>query len=64
MAAAVLAHEIAQVGAQTHVCDGRLVISPFLDREALEENESFSINDIFAESLQILCKLGQGKVGL
>jgi hypothetical protein len=40
------------------------VIAPFLDREALEQNESLSINDILAESFQVLCKLGQGEVGL
>jgi hypothetical protein len=50
VAAAVLAHEIAQVGAKAHVCHSRLVIAPFLDREAFEQNESLSINDILSES--------------
>jgi hypothetical protein len=36
VAAAVLADEVAQVGAQTHVCHGRLVVAPSLDGEALE----------------------------
>lgn len=36
MAATVLADEVAEVRTQTHVCHGRLVVTPFLDREALE----------------------------
>jgi hypothetical protein len=64
VASAVLAHEIAQVGTQAHVCDGRLMIAPFLHREALEQNESLSINDILAESFQVLRKLWQGEIGL
>jgi hypothetical protein len=36
MAATVLADEVAEVCTQTHVCHGRLVVAPFLDREALE----------------------------
>jgi hypothetical protein len=36
VATAVLADEVAQVGAQTHVCHGGLVVAPSLDGEALE----------------------------
>jgi hypothetical protein len=40
------------------------VITPFLHGEALEQNESLSINDILAQSLQVLRELGQIEVGL
>lgn len=36
MAAAVLADEVSQVSAKTHVCNGGLVIAPFLYGKALE----------------------------
>lgn len=64
VAAAVLADEVAQVGAQSHVCDARLVIAPFLDGETLEENEALSIDDVLAESFQVLRKLRENEVGL
>lgn len=55
VAPAILAHEVAQICAQTHVCDGRLVIAPFLDGESLEQNKALAINYVFAESLQVFC---------
>lgn len=64
VAATILADEIAQIGTQAHVCDGRLVVTPFLHGEALEQNESLSINDVIAQSPQVLCELGQIEVGL
>lgn len=64
MAAAILAHEVTQVSAQAHVCDGRLVVTPLLDGETLEQNEALAVNNILAESLQVFRQLGQGEVRL
>jgi len=32
----ILADEVSQVGAKTHICDTRLVVSPFLNWESFE----------------------------
>ena len=54
MAAAVLGDEVAQIRAQTHVCHGGLVVAPFLDGEALEEDESFAVEEVLAQGLEVL----------
>lgn len=48
----ILANKVSQVSSQTHVCHSRLVVSPFLDRESLEEDESLSIEKVFAQCMQ------------
>lgn len=55
VATAVLADEVAQIGAETHVGHGGLVVAPFLDGEALEQNEAFSVNEVQAQSLKVVC---------
>jgi hypothetical protein len=52
VAAAVLADEVAEVRAQTHVCNSTLVVTPFLDGEALEEDKALAVNQVFAQCLQ------------
>ena len=49
MSLPVLAHEIPQIGPQTHVRYSRLVISPSLDWEALEKNEAFAVKKLGAD---------------
>lgn len=46
MATAVLADEVSEVSSQAHISDGGLVIAPFLDWKALEENEALAIEDL------------------
>ena len=46
----VLTYGIADVGAQSHVCDRRLVVSPFVDREAFVEDETFTIEEFVAHA--------------
>ena len=36
MSSSILGNEVAQICAQTHVCDSRFVVTPFLHWEALE----------------------------
>lgn len=55
VAAAVLADEVAQVRPQTHVCNSTLVVAPFLDGKALEEDKALAVNQIFAQCLQERC---------
>lgn len=52
MASAVLGDEIAKIGSNTHVCHGRLLISPALDGESLEEDEPFAMEDILAHRFE------------
>lgn len=53
VAAAVLADEVAEVCAETHVCYGGLVVAPFLDGEALEEDEALAIDEVCAQVVQV-----------
>lgn len=53
MAAAVLADEVAQVRAETHVHDCGLVGAPFLHGEAFEEDEAFAVEEVVPEGLQV-----------
>lgn len=46
VAARVLADEVAEVRAQAHVGDGALVVTPFLDGDALEQDEAFAVDKI------------------
>lgn len=64
VAAAVLADEVAQVGTKTHVGHGGLVVTPFLDGEALEQNEAFSVNEVKAQGFKVVCQLGKAEVAL
>jgi hypothetical protein len=52
VAAAVLADEIAQMCAETHVCDGVLKRRPFAGGEALEEDEAFAVQEVLSQVLQ------------
>lgn len=54
MAFAILAHEVAQIGSKTHVRDSGLVISPLFDWEALEEDESFAVDELFPNGVKPL----------
>lgn len=51
--AAVLADEVAEICAETHVCHGGLVIAPFLDGEALEEDKALAVNEVCAQVVQV-----------
>lgn len=52
MAPAVLANKVPEVRAQTHVRDSRLVVSPFLNGEALEEDESLAVEEVGTEFVE------------
>lgn len=52
MSPAVLANKVSQISSQTHVCHGGLVVSPFLDRESLEEDEPLSVEKVFTQRMQ------------
>ena len=49
MPLAVLADKISQIRSQAHVRDCRLVITPFLYRKAFEKDESFAVDELFAD---------------
>lgn len=51
VSAAVLAHKVAQVRAQTHISGGRLLQAPLLDGQVLEEPEALAVDELFAEVL-------------
>jgi hypothetical protein len=53
MATAVLTDEVAEICAETHVCHGGLVVTPFLDGEALEEDEALAVDEVCAQLVQI-----------
>jgi len=59
VAQAVLRDEVAEVGAETHVGDGRLVVAPFLDGEALEEEETLAVEDVVAKGVKEVAQLGE-----
>lgn len=64
VAARVLADEIAEVRAQAHVGDGALVVTPFLDGDALEQDEAFAVDEILAQFAEITAQFGERVVGL
>lgn len=53
MAAAVLADEVAEICTETHICHGGLVVAPFLDGEALEEDEALAVDEVCAQLVQV-----------
>jgi hypothetical protein len=64
VAQAVLRDEVAEVGAEAHVGDGGLVVAPFLDGEALEEEEAFAVEDVVAEGVEEVAQLRQRELCL
>lgn len=52
MASAILGDEIAKIGPNTHVCHGRLLISPALDGKSLKEDETFAMEDALAHRFE------------
>lgn len=64
VAARVLADEIAEVRAQAHVGDGALVVTPFLDGDALEEDKAFAVDEILAQLDEVFAQFGKRVVGL
>lgn len=52
VAATVLRDKVAKVGAEAHVCSGRLVVAPLLYWEALEEDEALAIEKLVPECIQ------------
>lgn len=63
MASAVLRDRVAYVRAQTEVGDGGFVVAPFVDGEALVQDEAFAVEDLVAHRRQAGCHVGQLKVG-
>jgi len=59
-----LGDEVAEVGAETHVGDGGLVVAPFLDREAFEEEETLSVEDIVTKVVEEITQLGKRELCL
>lgn len=64
MAAAVLANEVTKVGSQTHVRYGGLVVAPSPNRQALEQNEALSVDEVVPELRKESGEMWQGEVGL
>lgn len=60
----ILGDEIAQVGTEAHIRHCTLVVSPFLHREAFEENEAFAVEDLLAHGLEEVCHVWEGELGL
>lgn len=52
MAPAILGDEIAKICSDTHICYGRLLISPDLDGKPLKKNEAFAIEEILADRFE------------
>ena len=53
MATAVLTDEVPKICAETHVCHSRLVVAPFLNGEALEEDEALAVDEVCAQIMQV-----------
>ena len=49
---AILAHEVSNISAQTHVRRRTLLKTPLLGRNAFEKIESFAINQVLSQYLQ------------
>lgn len=64
VAVAILRDKVAQVCPETHVSNGALVQTPFVRREALEEDETLSVEEVFSQGQKHLRHDGEGKVGL
>lgn len=64
VAAAVLADEVAQVGAEAHVGHRVLMRAPLGGGEALEQDEALAVEEVFAEGLEDLAEFGQGEIVL
>lgn len=61
---AVLGDKVAQIGAETHVGDGGLVVAPFLDGEALKEDEAFAVEEVLAKDFEVFGEVGEGEIFL
>lgn len=64
MSPAVLRDEVAQICAEAHVGDGRLVRAPALDGEALEEHEAAAVEQGVAHAAEEALERRQREVGL
>lgn len=64
VAPAVLAEEVAQVGAEAHVADRGLVEAPGAGGEALEEDEALSVEEVRSEDGQPFTQVREGEVFL
>lgn len=62
--AGVLADEVAQVCAESHVCSGALVVVPLLDWNPFEEYESLAFNKVVLNVCQNLPELWKNEVAL
>lgn len=54
MPPSVLAHEVAEICAESHVSNCGLFISPILDGEAFEEYEAFFIEELMADGEEVV----------
>ena len=52
MSFSVLADEIAKIGTQPHVCDGRFLITPDFYWEPFEKNKAFTIKELVANRIE------------
>ncbi len=64
MTSTILADEVAQIGSKAHVRDCGLVIAPFFNWEALEEDETFPIDELSADGFKPPRQSGEREVVL
>lgn len=59
MAARVLTDKVAQVCSEAHVCNGRFLVPPFSNGQALEQDKTLAINKLLAQRLEELAEFGE-----
>ena len=52
MSSSILADEVSQNSAESHVCHGRLMVPPFLNWEAFEQDETLAVQDLGSHGSQ------------
>lgn len=61
VAETILGDEVSEICSQSHVYDGALVVAPFQDRKAFEEDEALAIEQFVAHGCEVRFHVGERK---
>ena len=64
MTTRVLGNKVTEISAQTHIGDSTLVSSPFLNREALKQDEALAVEEVLLQFSKVGTQFRKDEVAL
>ena len=64
MSTRVLANKVTDISTQAHIGNSTFVVSPFLNRDSLEQDETLAVDEVLAQFSKVSSQFRKDKVVL